>query len=158
MKKVVLAVVACLTLSTQALGSSDTQKASRRGVDRNGRDCLFSYQITKVAPSEVRGHKDIVYKILLENLGSCDLKDVVLVDKLSHDVKFKEATPGFILKHNKVIYKDLRIEENHKLFFFIKVEPDTENQMETVFNTAKAFAPEVGQQISVTVGTTVLKH
>jgi hypothetical protein len=158
MKKIVLAVVACLALSAQALASGDTQKASRQGRDDDGQNCLFSYQITKWAPSEVREHKDIVYKIRLDNLGSCDLKDVVVVDKLSRDVKFKEATPGFTLDDDKVIFKDLKIEENRSLHFFIRVETDTEHEVETVFNTAKAFSRQVGQEISVTVGTTVIKH
>ena len=158
MKKIFSVLIACLALSTQALGSTDTQKATRTGVDDHGRNCLFSYQITKEAPSSVSHHRDIVYKILLENLGSCDLRDVVVVDHLSRRVQFLDATPGYILRDDKVIWKDVRIEENRKAFFFIKVEPRTEHEVELVDNTASAFAREVGQKISATVSTTVFRR
>jgi uncharacterized repeat protein (TIGR01451 family) len=108
MKKLFPVLIACLALSTQAHASSDTQKVSRAGVDSDGRSCFFSYQITKEAPSAISSKQDIIYKILVQNLGDCDLRDVVVVDHLSHRVKFLDATHGFTLKDDKVVWKDIK--------------------------------------------------
>ena len=80
------------------------------------------------------------------------------MDHLSRRVRFLDATNGFELRDDKVIWKDIRIEENRKAFFFVRVEPRTEHEVEVVNNTASAFAREIGQEISASVSTTVFRR
>ena len=158
MKKLIPFLLACIALSTQALASSDSQTASRTGVDDNGRSCFFSYRITKIAPSSVTSRQDIVYNVFVDNLGNCDLRGVEVIDHLSRRVKFLDATPGFVLQDDRVVWNDLRINVGRRAAFFIRVEPRTVQPVEAVTNTGSSFAPQVGQRISATVSTTVFRR
>ncbi len=146
---ILIMAISALLMSASALASDVGQSAGSLGVDdRNGANCYFAYHIIKYGPDYAFVGDEIRYKVVVTNIGDCDLRHIDVKDVLPDGVKFESAKPTPTwTHHHRLGWENIKLEENHRAVFLIKAKVKDESCNSTITNTACAFTPLVGIQI-----------
>src|SRR6185295_5085105 len=87
-----------------------------------GGACNFVYEIIKFGPKHAKVGDYITYRVLVKNLGDCDLRSVDVKDFLPRHVEFVSANPEpSEVDGHKLKWNDVRIAEGEKARFEIRV-------------------------------------
>lgn len=133
-------------------------------------NCLYSYQIQKVGPDRADFDEEIRYKIILDNLGDCDLRHIRVTDDLPRGTELVSAEPKPDFPKNglgdgddnrRLVWNRVTLEEGEEAIFVVKVklkDDDDHHRLRRfldVTNTGCAFTPWIGTEICGTATTQI---
>jgi uncharacterized repeat protein (TIGR01451 family) len=118
--------------------------------DGSGGGCYFSYFIRKIGDKKANVHEDINYKVIVKNIGNCELRHIDVTDFLPDRTELVSAFPSPSFTHgDKVVWRNVSLDVGETEIFNVTVrvkQCELPRRFE-ITNVGCAWTPLIGTRI-----------
>jgi uncharacterized repeat protein (TIGR01451 family) len=172
-KLAILASTLSALLISGAAMAANSAAVPGPGANGGGGCTLYSYSIQKLAVDRDGHDVDVAsidvdhddgarFKIIVRNLGDCDLRRVKVTDFLPRGTELVDADPSPTFQdEHRIVWEDQRIEEGDRLEFRITVRNRDHRHHDDgrwITNNACAFTPLIGIRICASASAFLHDH